>query len=46
MIGRGLRGPVIGGTEFCRIIDVRDNIGSFGDADSVYSIFEDYWVDD
>jgi superfamily II DNA or RNA helicase len=44
MIGRGLRGPIIGGTEFCRIIDVRDNIGEFGDADSVYSIFEDYWV--
>jgi len=44
MIGRGLRGPLIGGTEFCKIIDVRDNIGEFGDADSVYRIFEDYWV--
>ena len=44
MIGRGLRGPLIGGTEFCRIIDVRDNIGEFGDADSVYRIFEEYWM--
>ena len=44
MIGRGLRGPLIGGTEFCKMIDVRDNIGEFGDADSVYEIFEDYWV--
>ena len=45
MIGRGLRGPLIGGTEFCRIIDVKDNIGEFGDADNVYRIFEDYWVE-
>ena len=44
MIGRGLRGPLIGGTEFCKMIDVRDNIGEFGDADTVYEIFEDYWV--
>jgi DNA repair protein RadD len=44
MIGRGLRGTLIGGTEFCKIIDVRDNIGEFGDADSVYRIFQDYWV--
>ena len=44
MIGRGLRGKLIGGTEFCKIIDVRDNIGEFGDADNVYRIFEEYWV--
>ena len=43
MIGRGLRGPDIGGTEFCRLIDVQDNIIGFGDADRVYNLFEDYW---
>ena len=29
MIGRGLRGPTIGGTKECRISDVRDNITGF-----------------
>ena len=44
IIGRGLRGPEIGGTEECTIIDVKDNITGFGDADEVYELFEDYWV--
>lgn len=44
MIGRGLRGPAIGGTEACKLIDVRDNIVGFGDQDRVYSLFEDYFV--
>ena len=44
MIGRGLRGPAIGGTETCKLIDVRDNIVGFGDPDRVYSLFEDYFV--
>ena len=26
IIGRGLRGPEIGGTDYCKIIDVKDNI--------------------
>ena len=44
MIGRGLRGPAIGGTETCKLIDVRDNIVGFGDQDRVYSRFEEYFV--
>ena len=44
MIERRLRGPEIGGTETCTIIDVRDNILGFGDADRVYTLFEEYWV--
>lgn len=43
MIGRGLRGPELGGTETCRIIDVRDNIIGYGDADLVYRFFDTYW---
>lgn len=44
MIGRGLRGPIIGGTDSCRIIDVRDNILGYGDSARVYDLFEDYWI--
>ena len=43
MIGRGLRGPAIGGTPSCKVIDVRDNIIGYGDADRVYDYFEEYW---
>jgi superfamily II DNA or RNA helicase len=43
MIGRGLRGPAIGGTETCKIIDVIDNISDFSDQNSVYSFFDEYF---
>lgn len=43
MIGRGLRGPLIGGTDKCKIIDVVDNISGFSDADRVYHYFEGYF---
>jgi len=43
MVGRGLRGPAIGGTEHCKLIDVRDNIVSYSDYDDVYNYFEEYW---
>ncbi|MDP3025915.1 MAG: DEAD/DEAH box helicase [candidate division Zixibacteria bacterium] len=43
MIGRGIRGPAIGGTDKCKIIDVRDNIIGFPDQDLLYEYFEDYW---
>jgi DNA repair protein RadD len=44
MIGRGLRGPAIGGTASCKIIDVRDNIVGFPDADGMYEYFAEYFV--
>ena len=37
-----LRGPEIGGTASCTVIDVRDNIVGFGDADRIYQLFEEY----
>jgi superfamily II DNA or RNA helicase len=43
MIGRGLRGPAVGGTEKCSIIDVRDNLVGFGDDEQVYSKFDEFW---
>ena len=43
MIGRGLRGPAIGGTETCKIIDVKDNIRGFSNEDKVYRYFEGYY---
>lgn len=43
MIGRGMRGVAIGGTEKCSIIDVRDNIEGYGDFRKVYHYFDEYW---
>ena len=44
MIGRGLRGPAIGGTERCTIIDVIDNIIGYSGENEVYDYFQDYYV--
>ena len=44
MIGRGLRGPKMGGGEKCTLIDVRDNYVNFGTVDEVYRFFDEYWV--
>jgi DNA repair protein RadD len=44
MIGRGLRGPAIGGTPTCKLIDVRDNITGFSNDDAVYTYFDGYWT--
>lgn len=46
MVGRGLRGPAIGGTETCKLIDVIDNIEGFPDENSVYDYFEEYYQND
>ncbi len=46
LIGRGLRGPAIGGKEKCLVVNVRDNIINLPSINSMYSIFEDYWVRD
>lgn len=42
MIGRGLRGPLMGGNEECLLIDIEDNIRSF-DNENAFSHFNDYW---
>lgn len=43
MLGRGLRGPAIGGTSSCRVIDVRDNIIGLPDIDELYDFFDEYY---
>jgi DNA repair protein RadD len=43
MVGRGLRGPAIGGKAKCKIIDVIDNIETYRSPDNVYDYFEQYW---
>lgn len=42
MLGRGLRGPLMGGNENCLLIDVDDNLKSF-DNETAFSHFNDYW---
>lgn len=43
MIGRGLRGPAIGGTPFCKIVDVIDNIDGYSNEQMVYNYFDSYY---
>jgi len=43
MIGRGLRGLAIGGTEKCKVITVRDNIMGLPDEDDIFDYFDEYF---
>lgn len=45
IIGRGLRGPMFGGTTECTIIDFADNIHRLGPP-LAYKRFEDFWSDE
>lgn len=45
MIGRGLRGPAVGGTEHCTILEVKDNYIGMAMETDLYDIFSDYWND-
>ena len=42
MLGRGLRGPMMGGNEECLLVDIKDNLGRY-DADMAFSHFDAYW---
>lgn len=42
MLGRGLRGPMMGGNAECLLIDIKDNLGRY-DADMAFSHFDAYW---
>jgi len=44
IIGRGLRGPAIGGTEECLVINVADNIDGLPDYNRIYDYFDDYYI--
>lgn len=45
MIGRGLRGPAIGGTEHCTVIDVRDNIVGLPEPERIHTYFDEYFTE-
>lgn len=42
MIGRGLRGPQMGGNETCLLVDVRDNLKQYNE-NMAFSHFNNYW---
>lgn len=42
MLGRGLRGPMMGGNTECLLVDIKDNLGRF-DADMAFNHFDSYW---
>lgn len=42
MLGRGLRGPMMGGNEECILVDVDDNLKMF-DNETAFGYFNDYW---
>ena len=42
MIGRGLRGPQMGGNETCLLVDVKDNLKQY-DENMAFSHFNNYW---
>lgn len=42
MLGRGLRGPQMGGKEECLLIDIKDNLEQFNE-NMAFSHFNNYW---
>lgn len=42
MLGRGLRGPQMGGNETCLLIDIKDNLRQFNE-NMAFSHFNNYW---
>lgn len=42
MLGRGLRGPQMGGNEECLLVDIKDNLGKY-DSDMAFGHFDAYW---
>jgi superfamily II DNA or RNA helicase len=43
MLGRGLRGPMMGGNETCLLIDIEDNYEKFSDENIAFKYFAEYW---
>ena len=42
MLGRGLRGPMMGGNESCYLVDIDDNLKTFNN-ETAFSHFNEYW---
>lgn len=43
MLGRGLRGPKMGGNTECLLIDIEDNLNRFTTESSAFNSFDEYW---
>lgn len=43
MLGRGLRGPQMGGNEYCELIDIEDNLERFTNESQAFNYFSEYW---
>jgi superfamily II DNA or RNA helicase len=43
MIGRGLRGPLMGGNEECILIDIEDNLDNYPNEAFAFKYFGNYW---
>ena len=43
MLGRGLRGPQMGGNEYCELVDIEDNLERYTNESQAFNYFSDYW---
>lgn len=43
MIGRGLRGPLMGGESECHLVDVKDNLVNMPEANQAFTYFDEYY---
>jgi len=43
MIGRGIRGPKMGGTPDCMLIDLEDNLTGYPSESQAFKFFDNYW---
>ncbi len=43
MLGRGLRGPQMGGNSLCELVDVEDNLDRFTNESQAFNYFSNYW---
>jgi superfamily II DNA or RNA helicase len=43
MLGRGLRGPQMGGNEICELIDIEDNLEKYTNESQAFNFFSEYW---
>ena len=43
MLGRGLRGPQMGGNQYCELIDIEDNLERYTNESQAFNYFSAYW---
>lgn len=43
MVGRGLRGPMMGGEAECYLVDVKDNLLNMPEANQAFTYFDEYY---